>query len=158
MRNVMVRSVIVSAWCVAAPLAQEKPAPPPNPVPAHNIFVMTGCLEEGAAANATFKLTNASSIGRAPRAGSPDGSAVGTSGQKTTYELRAVSGVNAQGLDADALNAHVGQRVELVVRPIESPAAPPAAGVGAVQSAKPIEPVPERYSVTEIKRVIGTCR
>ena len=60
-------------------------------------------------------------------------------------------------MDADALKAHVGQRVEVVVRPVESPAATPTAGLAGVQSAKPIEPAPERFTVTEIKRVIGTC-
>jgi len=82
---------------------------------------------------------------------------VGTSGQKNSYELRPVSGLSAQGLNADALKAHVGQHVEVVVRPIESPAPGPAAGVADAQAAKPIEPAPERFTVTEIRRVIGTC-
>ena len=82
---------------------------------------------------------------------------MGTSGQKASYELRPVSGVNAQGLDADALKAHLGQRVEVIVRPLESPAAAPSGGLVSAQAAKPSEPTPERYSVTELKRVIGTC-
>jgi hypothetical protein len=82
---------------------------------------------------------------------------VGTSGQKTTYEVRPVTGVSAQGVDADKLKAHLGQRIEVVVRPVESPAPPPAAGLAVAQAAKPIEPAPERFSVTEIKRVIGKC-
>ena len=82
---------------------------------------------------------------------------MGTSGQKASYQLRPVSGVNAQGLDADALKAHLGQRVEVVVRPVESPAAAPASGLAGVQAAKPVEPEPVRFSVTELKRVTGTC-
>jgi hypothetical protein len=57
----------------------------------------------------------------------------------------------------DALKAHVGQRVEATVRPIESTAPAPSAGVADGQAAKPIEPTPEPFSVTEIRRVIGTC-
>ena len=70
----------------------------------------------------TFKLTDAWPIGQAAptQAGVPG--AVGTSGQKSSYELRPVSGVGAQGLDAEALKAHMGHRVEVVVRPIEVPA------------------------------------
>jgi hypothetical protein len=60
-------------------------------------------------------------------------------------------------MDADALKAHVGKRVEIVVRPIESPAPAAATGAAAVQAAKPIEPAPVQYSATEVKRVIGAC-
>jgi hypothetical protein len=52
--------------------------------------------------------------------------AAGTSGQKATYELRPVSGISAQGFDADALKAHLVKRVEVVVRPVELPAPPKA--------------------------------
>jgi hypothetical protein len=66
--------------------------------------------------------------------------------------------VDAQGLNADALKARVGQRVEVVVRPIEAPAAAaPTDGLAPAQSARPSEPAPERFTVTEIKRVIGGC-
>jgi len=52
----------------------------------------------------------------------------------------------------------VGNRVEVVVRPIESPApAAPSAGLAPAQSAKPNEPAPERFTVTEIKRAVGRC-
>ena len=146
-------TAVALAWCVAAPFAQQQPAP----TPAHNVFVLTGCLKAGADPTATFKLTDASSIGQATPAGVDEAGAVGTSGKKASYELRPVSGVNAQGLDADALKAHAGQRVEVTVRPIESPVAPAAAARLGVQAAKPIEPAPERFSVTAIKRVTGTC-
>lgn len=147
------------ASCVAVPFAQEQRAPAPVAAPAHNVFVMTGCLIAGAAQpTETFKLTDAVSVGQPPPGRAGEAGAVGTSGEKATYELRPVSGVNAQGLDADALKAHVGNRVEVVVRPIESPApAAPSAGLAPAQSAKPNEPAPERFNVTEIKRAVGRC-
>ena len=158
MRKIVVGSAVAVAWFMAAPSAQQQPASPPKEAPAHNVFVLTGCLKAGADdATATFKLTDASSIGQAPPAGATQAGAVGTSGQKASYELRPVSGVNAQGLDADALKAHLGQRVEVVVRPVESPATAPTGGLAGVQTAKPVEPEPARFSVTELKRVTGTC-
>jgi hypothetical protein len=152
MRKNVLGSAIVVALCGAAPFAQQQPAPTSKAAPAHNVFVLTGCLEAGVKPAETFKLTDASFIGQPPET-----RAVGTSGQKPSYELRPVSGVDAQGLDADALKAHVGQRVEVIVRPIESPATAPTAGLAPAQSARPSEPAPERFTATEIKRVIGGC-
>ena len=147
------------AACVAVPYAQEQRAPAPATAPAHNVFVMTGCLMAHAKEpTATFKLTDAVSVGQPPPGRAGEAGAVGTSGQKATYELRPVSGVSAQGMDAEALKAHVGHRVEVVVRPIESPApAAPSAGLAPAQTAKPHEPAPERFTVTEIKRAVGRC-
>jgi hypothetical protein len=156
MKKTVFGSVVVVAWCVAAPTAQQQPEPTPKTPPAHNVFVLTGCLEAGETP-ATFKLTDASSIGQAPPAGSAEAGAVGTSGQKASYLLRPVSGVNAQGMKEDALKAHVGRRIEAVVRPIETSAPAPTAGLVGVQAARPTEPRPEPFSVTEIRRVIGTC-
>jgi hypothetical protein len=157
MKKTVLASAVAIAWCVAAPFAQQEPPPTPKATPAHNVFVLTGCLKAGVDPAATFKLTDASAIGQATPAGAAEAGAVGTSGQKTSYELRPVSGVNAQGMDAAALKAHLGQRVEVIVRPIESPAAAPTGGLVGVQAAKAIEPAPERFSVTAIKRVTGTC-
>jgi hypothetical protein len=157
MKNTVLGSAVALALWVAAPFAQQQPAPAPKAEPpAHNVFVLTGCLEAGADAASSFKLTDASSIGQAPPAGSA-AEAVGTSGRKPSYELRPVSGVNAQGMDADALKAHVGQRVEATVRPIDSPPSPPARGTAGVEPAKPIEPPRVRFSVSAIKRITGTC-
>ena len=157
MKNTLFGSAVVIAWCVAAPTAQQQPASTPATPPAHNVFVLSGCLEAGDTA-ATFKLTDASSIGQAPPAGSAEPGTVGTSGQKASYLLRPVSGVNAQGMKEEDLKAHVGRRVEAVVRPIESTAPATPAGLAGVQAAKPTEPKPEPFSVTEIRRVIGSCR
>ena len=151
----MVGSAVVSACFIAAPFAQQQPARTGQEAPAHNIFVLTGCLGAGKGATASFELTDASSIGQRTPADAVD--TVGTSGRKTTYELRPLTGVDAQGLDADALKAHLGQRLEVVARPVETPKAPPAAGLAQAEAAKPIEPAIERFTVTEIKRVIGSC-
>ena len=155
MKKTILGSAVAVAWCVAAPTAQQ-PVPTSETPPAHNVFVLAGCLQAGDTP-ATFKLTDAVSIGQAPPAGAAEAGAVGTSGQKASYVLRPVSGVNAQGMKEDGLKAHVGQRVEAIVRPIETPAPAPTAGLVGVQAAKPIEPTPEPFSVTEIRRVIGTC-
>ena len=159
MKRIVFGIAVVVACSVAEPFAQQQPAPTPKATPAHNVFVLTGCLTAGTDATATFKLTDASSIGPSAPGGKPEPRAVGTSGQKASYELRPVSGLTAQGLDADELKAHVGQRVEVVVRPIEAAAASPspATTTGPVESAKPIEPAPERFTVTELKEVVGRC-
>jgi hypothetical protein len=158
MTKTVLGSVVAAAWCVAAPLAQQQPAPTPNAAPAHNVFVLTGCLKAGTDATATFRLTDASTIGQQTPAGSAEGGAAGTSGQKAaTYELKPVSAVTEQGLNADALKAHLGRRVEVIVRPVESQPAAPPAGLAGVQAAKPSEPKIERFTVTELKRVTGTC-
>ena len=157
MKKTVLGSAIAITWCIAAPSAQQPPAPSPTPEPAHNVSVVSGCLTAGPEATSTFKLTDAVSIDQPSPGRAAETGAVATSGEKQSYELRPVSGLNAQGLDADALKAHVGQRLEVVVRPIESPAPAPATGLATVQAAKPNEPAPKRFSVTEIKRVIGTC-
>jgi hypothetical protein len=156
MKKAVLGSAVVVTWCVVAPTAQQQQPVPTPKTPAHNVFVLTGCVEAGDAP-ATFKLTGAVFIGPAPPAGAAEAGSVGTSGQKASYLLRPVSGVNAQGMKEDALKAHVGQRVEAVVRPIESPPLAPAAAVVGVQPAKPVEFAPESFSVTEIRRVIGPC-
>ena|SRR5688572_20944040 len=159
MTKTVLGTAVAIAWCVAAPFAQEPAAPAPKGAPAHNVFVLTGCLKAGEDPAATFKLTDASAVGHATPAGAAEPGAVGTSGQKTSYELRPVSGVNAQGLKADALKAHLGQRVEVIVRPVEAPAPAPAPSGGLVSTTavKPSEPTPERFTVTELKRATGTC-
>ena len=157
MRNLIFGSIVAVA-CSAVPFAQEQRAPAPKAEPAHNVFVLTGCLMADAAATPTFKLTDATSIGQPTPGRAGIAGAVGTSGQKASYELRPMSGVSAQGKDADALKAHVGHRVEVVVRPIETATPPaPAAGLASAETAKPLEPALERFTVTEIKRATGRC-
>ena len=54
---------------MAVPSAQQQPAPTPKAEPAHNVYVLTGCLAAGVDTAATFKLTDASSIGQAAPGG-----------------------------------------------------------------------------------------
>jgi len=157
MKSLILGSIVAVA-CIAVPFAQDQRAPAPKAEPAHNVYVLTGCLMSDAVATPTFKLTDASSIGQPTPGRAGIAGAVGTSGQKATYELRPVSGVNAQGLDAEALKAHIGNRVEVVVRPVESAVpATPSAGLAAAETAKPKEPAVERFTVTELKRAEGRC-
>jgi len=160
MRTIILGSAVAVVLSTAASFAQQRPAPTAEP--AHNVFVLTGCLMSEAKATPVFKLTDAEATGRAiPPAAEPGAvgtsGRVGTPGQKPSYELRPVSGVGAQGIDADGLKAHVGHRVEVVVRPVEAPAPAAAPAGAAIEAARPIEPAPERYTVTTIKRVVGRC-
>jgi hypothetical protein len=152
----IVGSAVALTWCVAATSAQQ---PASTNAPAHNVFVATGCLDVSADETPKFKLTDASSIGRAAPAPASEAGAVGTSGLKVSYELQPVSGLNAQGMDAEALKAHAGQRVEVTLRPTQNTAAPasPTASSLGVPAAKPVDTPPERYSVTAIKRAPGMC-
>ena len=155
MKTKVLGTAVAVAWFAAAPFAQQQPEPN---APAHNVFVATGCLSAAAGAAPAFKLTDASSVGRAAPAPAAEPGAVGTSGLKGSYELQPASGVNAQGMTAEALKAHVGQRVEVTLRPIQQAAAPaPTTGANLGAQAKPIDAPRERFSVTEITRVSGRC-
>jgi hypothetical protein len=145
---------LAAVWLSATGLADAQQ--PSTAMPAHNTFVLTGCLEAPAKADGRFTLTRAEAVGQAPPArGKAGADAVGTSGRGGTYLLQPVSAVGPTGANAETLRAHVGQRVR--VRLIESPApAPPPAGVA--KSGEPvIEPAPDYYSVTEIARIEGRC-
>jgi hypothetical protein len=159
MKKTIIGTVVGVIWCVAAPFAQPQAANTSalTAEPAHKVYRLTGCLMAASIAAPTFKLTDAWSVGQAAptQAGVPG--AVGTSGQTTSYELRPVSGVNAQGLSAEALKAHMGHRVEVVVRPIDVPAPAPTSGLVSSPTARSAEPAPARFTVSEIKRVVGRC-
>ena len=148
--------VVVIASASAALAAQ--PQSPPASGPAHNVFVLTGCLEAPVKETMPFTLSSASPVGQAPPAGPVGTSVPGTEGEKPTYELQPVSGVNQQGADAAELKPHVGQRVEVTVRPIEQLAPPAAAGTSVAPKVEsPVERKPQRFTVTAVKRVGGTC-
>ena len=146
--------LVVVAWASAVAFGQQQS--PSESAPAHNTFVLAGCL--GAPLNETspFTLSSASPVGQAPPAGPAGSTVIGTRGEKLTYELQPTSGVNQQGVDAAALKPHVGQRVEVTVRPIDTVAPPPPPGTSAEPKAD-AERKPQRFSVTAIKRVSGTC-
>lgn len=155
MRKAVLASAVAIAWSVAVPYGKQQSAPRPTAAPAHNVFVLTGCLMSESSAKDTFTLTDVLPLAQsqAARAGEPG--AVGTSGQNASYELRPVSGLSAQGVNADGLKAHVGHRVEVTVRPIELPAAAPTTGATGI--IRPVQAERERFTVTEIKRVVGRC-
>ena len=65
MKKAVFGSAIGLVWCVAAASAQQQPAPTPEAVPAHKVFVLTGCLTADGDTKG-FKLTDASAIGQVP--------------------------------------------------------------------------------------------
>lgn len=137
-------SLLLIVW-IAAQAAQQQPAPPE---PAHKVYVLTGCLEAGAATSA-FRLTDGKIVGQAPpQAGTQ---------KPGDYLLEPVTGVGQQGISREQLKAHLGARVEVTVRPVEvlPDAGPPS--VSAESKAKPVEEVTPRYTVTKIDRVAGSC-
>ena len=145
--------VLLSCW-IAAPLAQRPAAPAAEP--AHKVFVLTGCLEGGAAQTSVlFKLADAAAVGQAPepsRGGtSPAGARAGTG---DSYELLPIASFGEQGIKREELQNHVGKRVEVTVRPAEiAPAGPSSASTDA--KVKPEESAPQRYTVI---RCIAACR
>ena len=149
---------VVFASAAGVSVAQQ---PAPEAKPAHNTFVLAGCLEAPLTESSAFRLTSAEPVGQAPpaRAAQSPGTATGTTGAKPVYQLQPVSAVNHAGVDAAALKPHVGQRVEVTVRPVETggPAAPSTATAPVQGTAAPVDPVPQRFSVTAIKRISGTC-
>ena len=165
MHRMLIGGALALTGLMAVPFAQQQ-APAPEPAPAHKVYVLTGCLEARADAPSIFTLSKATAIGEAPPAAPAVGSAaergsVGTSGTTDAgdmFELQAVSGLTSQGKDEEALKAHAGHRVEVTVRPVEVIAAAPAPAPGGVTTPEQqAEPVPPRYTVTEIKAVAGTC-
>ena len=154
MTNVLTAIAAAFALFSATPSAQQPTAPAAGAEPAHKVYLLTGCLEATTDPRPGFKLTDASAIGQQPSAASAEAVAVGTSGVKRSYELRAVASLTEHGMKAEALKAHVGQRVEIEVRPAEVTASPAPASVN---PAAPVAPEPERYIVTTMKRVIGAC-
>ena len=148
--------MIVVVWASAVAFGQQQS--PSESVPAHNTFVLAGCLVAPVNETSSFTLSSASPVGQAPPADPARSGVIGTRGEKLTYELQPTSGVNQQGVDAAALKSHVGQRVEVTVRPIETVAPPPPVGTSAQQKVDELEErKPQRFSVTAVKRVSGTC-
>jgi hypothetical protein len=158
MMRTLLGITLAFTWGVALPLAQQQP-PRAESTPAHNTFVLAGCLVAPLNETSAFKLTDASPIGQAPPSRGTQPKAVGTTGEKVTYELQPTVGVAEPGLDAAALKPHVGQRVQVTVRPVETAAAPlPAAGaVPDKAPAAPVERAPERFTVTAIEHA-GSCK
>jgi hypothetical protein len=150
MKRLVFGNAIVLVASIAVPLAQQ--AQPPSNEPAHKVYVMTGCLESGTSGT-TFRLTGAAPIGQAaPARIGP----TGASRSDMVYELQPVTSIAEQGISRERLQAHVGNRVEVTVRPVEvSQEAPPSSRTTDV--AKPEESVPQRYTVVKINRLSESC-
>jgi hypothetical protein len=139
--------VTVAAACVLrAGGLEAQPETAPGERRAHDVYVLSGCLEADPEATEEFVLTDATANGAAP----PEGD---TGAPQTTYQLRPVSGITASGVEADELRRHVGFLVEVTVRPQDpAPAPAPDISPGAVA-----EPVPQFFTVTAVTRQGGEC-
>lgn len=139
---------------VAASLAQQ----PQQNEPAHNVYVLSGCLESGAAPASGFKLVDAMPIGQAPPtdpAKRESDRAAGT----PSYDLLPVTSVSEQGVSRETLESHTGSRVEVTVRPVEPSVAPSTttARTPDTTAAKVEQSTPRRYTVVKIGKVSGNC-
>jgi hypothetical protein len=125
--------------------------------PAHNVFVLTGCLEKGDAPS-SFRLTRASAVGQAPPRSNSTPPALETKGEDA-YELQATSSVSQQGLSREQLQTEVGARVEVTIRPVEAPSGspPPLTTAAPAGEKKPAESPRPRYTVVKIARLDGSC-
>ena len=148
-RSAIGTGVLVTCWVVAA-TAQQRPEPPTEP--AHQVYVLTGCLEGGDAAS-SFKLTGAAAVGQAPPAQKTSSPALT---KPDEYVVQPVSGVGEQGISRESLQGHVGQRVEVTVRPVDI-LPNPSSSASTDAKGKPEEPPPARYTVVKIGKLADSC-
>src|SRR4030095_13905992 len=78
------------------------------------------------------------------------------SGAKVEYDVAVDTGLGRSGPPID-LKAHVGQQVQLTVRPVEPTAAPGANPTAQTAGVRPTEPKPARVIVTNIKSLGTSC-
>lgn len=146
-------ALMVMVACAIATAAQRTQLPAPTNEPAHNVFVLTGCLASGNAPSA-FKLTNASVIGQAP----PRSSASATSSKDAeVYDLQAAASVSQEGLSREKLQADVGAKVEVTIRPVETTSPPPPLTTPKDGAEKPAELPRQRYTVIKLNRLADAC-
>ena len=152
-RSIVGTGVLLLLW-VAGPTGQQQPAAPPEP--AHKVYVLTGCLEAGTATSEAFRLTGGSAVGEAPP---PRASSSPARAGPGVYVLQPVSSVGEQGISRERLQADVGARVEVTVRPVEIlPSTPsPSSANSADSKSKPEEAPPPRYNVLKINRLADSC-
>ena len=139
----------LTCW-IAAPAAQRTQTAANEP--AHNVYVLTGCLERGNSPTA-FRLTRASTVGQAPpRQGTS------TQTEPDVYEVQAVSSVSEQGFSSEKLQPEVGTRVELTIRPVEAALGAPPQPASANAAEKPAESPRPRFSVHKLERLADSCK
>lgn len=150
MKPISVGFALIFAGVTAAiSAAQQAQAPPSEP--AHKVYVLTGCLTGSPAPTAPFKLTGAAAVGQAPTEGLAAGAP-----KQDMYELLPVTGLTEQGLAREALQTHVGKKVEVTVRPAEVAPVTSSPSPSTASTAKP-EETPQRYTVTQIKTLAASC-
>jgi hypothetical protein len=138
--------------CSITALTAQQRLPPPANEPAHNVFVLTGCLQRGEAP-ASFVLTGASPVGQAP----PRASTSPASTKDDVYELQAVTAVSEQGLNREKLQTDVGARVEATIRPVEMASPAPPQSASAETAKKPADVPRQRYTVVKLNRLADSC-
>jgi hypothetical protein len=149
-QTTLATSLALTCW-IAAPAAQRTTQTPTNE-PAHNVYVLTGCLERGDAPTA-FRLTRASAVGQVPpRQGAS------TQTEPDAYELQAASSVSEQGFSSEKLQPEVGKRVELTIRPVEAALPVPQQPASTNVAEKPAESPRPRFSVTKLERLADSCK
>ena len=153
MRPIIFATGVALILQVAASLAQQ---PPPNE-PAHKVYVMSGCLERVSAPTSVFKLVDATSIGQAPPT-VPSNRAAEVGAETRSYDLLPVSSVSEQGVNRETLDSHVGNRVEVTMRPMEPAiATSTTTSTSSTTAAKVEQPTPRRYTVVKISKAAGEC-
>jgi hypothetical protein len=151
MKQTTLATTLALACWIAAPAAQRTQTTPTDE-PAHNVFLLTGCLERGDAPTA-FKLTRASAVGQAPpRQGTA------ASSEPDVYELQAASSVSEQGLNSEKLLPEVGARVELTIRPVEAALPTPPRPASTNTAEKPTYVPRPRLTVFKLDRLAGSCK
>ena len=153
MKPIVFATSIVFVFQVTASLAQQSQ---PNE-PAHNVYVISGCLEDSSAPTDLFKLVDAMPIGQAPPADRQKTQA-GADAATREYNLFPVTNVSEQGVNRETLASHAGTRVEVTVRPVEPSIAPSGATRTSENTAAKVEQsTPPRYTVVKISKVPGSC-
>jgi hypothetical protein len=153
MKQTTVAAGLMVACAIGTPAAQRTEPPTPATEPAHNVYLMSGCLERGDAPT-SFRLTRAKAVGQAPPR--PSASPAWSRQEDEAYELQATSSVSEQGLSSEKLQPEVGRRVEMTIRPVEAVSAAPSLPVGANPEEKPVRL--QRYTVIKLDRLGDFCK
>jgi hypothetical protein len=156
MKQTVLAMSLAMACGIITSAAAQRTLPDSQNEPAHNVFVLTGCLERGDAPS-TFRLTRASSTGQLPPRANATPRAADAK-DENAYELQPKSSVSEEGLSQEQLQADVGGRVEVTIRPVEASAATaPLTTSSTVTEKKPTESPRQRYTVIKLARVGGSC-
>jgi hypothetical protein len=155
MRSIVFVTGVASILQVAASLAQQSQSPPNEP--AHKVYVMTGCLERGSAQTSVFQLADSTPIGQAPPTDPSPTDAGAVTGSRS-YDLLAVTSVSEQGINAETLESHVGNLVEVTLRPVETSTVASTTNKSETTAAKVEQSTPRRYTVVKISKVPGACQ